>query len=39
MLEMVSSHPGLSAVLTVCLAAFGGIAAAAGIVAYLNRSG
>ncbi len=36
-MEMVSSHPGLTAVLTVVLAALAGIAAAAGIVAYLNR--
>ena len=36
-MEMVSSHPGLTVVLTVVLAAFGGVAAAAGIVAYLNR--
>lgn len=37
MTEMVSSHPALTLMLTVVLALFGGIATAAGIVAYLDR--
>jgi hypothetical protein len=37
MTEMVSSHPMLTLMLTVGLALFGGIATAAGIVAYLDR--
>ena len=37
MTEMVSSHPALTLMLTVVLALFGGVATAAGIVAYLDR--
>lgn len=37
MLEMVSSHPALSVAMAVTLAGFMGLAAAAGIVGYLNR--
>lgn len=38
MLEMVASHPAISATMAVTLAAFMGLAAAVGIVGYLNRS-
>lgn len=38
MLDMVASHPAISATMAVTLAAFMGLAAAAGIVGYLNRS-
>lgn len=38
MLEMVASHPAISATMAVTLAGFMGLAAAAGIVGYLNRS-
>lgn len=37
MLDMVSSHPALSVIMFVTLAGFMGLAAAAGIVGYLNR--
>lgn len=37
MLDMVSSHPALSVTLAVTLAGCMGLAAAAGIVGYLNR--
>ena len=37
MVDMVASHPGVSAAMAVTLAAFMGLAAAAGIVGYLNR--
>jgi hypothetical protein len=37
MLDMVASHPTISATMAVVLAAVMGLAAAAGIVAYLNR--
>ena len=37
MLDMVASHPAVSATMVVVLAAAMGLAAAAGIVGYLNR--
>jgi hypothetical protein len=37
MLDMVASHPAISATMAIVLAACMGLAAAAGIVGYLNR--